>query len=596
LQLLLILPLFATGIACRIWIGNATHPGPRPVIAMWITLALFAAVSLIPQARTAVFSLFNRVANPSSKIRAITASLLALLAAIYFCQTALWEGRQFGPELHDEHCYIIQSRMLAHGRLWMPRHELGDFLDSFHLITDRVYASKYGPGAALFGAPAILIGLDPWIVPLALTSASIALFYLILCEMLDGVAAIVGALMLPALGLLRRTSIEMLSQAPMLFLTMLAIWAFLQWRKNNAARWLVVMSAAVGWAAITRPVDALCLALPLAIGVLLHLRDKNWRRRTNALTIVLLAAAPFLALQLICNKGITGHWLELPWSYYSARNDPYDTISYTPFDPARRSASLVPEIQKFQDDVTIPNYRTKLATPMPQRIRDHTLRPTLESALPHPLLLMLLPVALPALFMRGRWLLPAMFPTFLVVYARHTVFLTHYAIVVAPALILMAILGFETLVTVVPDAFMRASSSAKTMTRWLAVPGLAALVLATYPQFQSSPPNEGWAFGPILRLIDDHLANLGKKPAVVLFHFDAERGNPHIEPVYNTDVAWPDDAPVIRAHDLGPQQNRRLFAYYARQKPDRAIYLFNLANPKEPPQYLGTAQELARTP
>ena len=59
--------------------------------------------------------------------------------------------------------------------------------------------------------------------------------------------------------------------------------------------------------------------------------------------------------------------------------------------------SLVPEIQKFQDEVTIPSYRAKLATPMPRRIRDHTVRPTLESALPHPLFLMLIPISLPAL-------------------------------------------------------------------------------------------------------------------------------------------------------------------------------------------------------
>ena len=596
LQLLLILPLFAAGIVCRIWIGNASHPGPRPVIAMWITLVLFAAILLIPAARMPTFRLLNRIANPSTKARAITASLLALLAAIYFCQTALWEGRQFGPELHDEHCYIIQSRMLARGRLWMPRHELGDFFDSFHLITDRVYASKYGPGTALFAAPALLAGADAWIVPLALTSAAIALFYLILCGMLDGVAAIVGALMLPALSEVRRTSIEMLSQTPMLFLTMLAVYAFLQWRKHNRTRWLIIMSAAVAWSAITRPVDAVCLALPLALGVAIHLRSAPWRRWAKTLTIALLAAAPFLVLQLACDKGITGRWTQLPWSYYADRKLPYDTLSYAPVDSSRQVASPVPQLEKFQEQFVIPAYREKLATPMPQRLLERILKPTLNAALPHPLLLIFLPLSLITVFTRARWLLPAILPAFLLIYARYTFFLPHYAIVVAPALILMAILGFETLVTAVPAAFVRASASAKTITRWLTTLGLAALVLASYPQFQSSPPNEGWAFGPILRLIDDHLANLGRKPAVVLFHFDPDRGNPHIEPVYNTDVAWPDDAPVIRAHDLGPAQNRKLFVYYARQKPDRAIYLFNLATPKEPPQYLGTAQELARTP
>jgi hypothetical protein len=85
---------------------------------------------------------------------------------------------------------------------------------------------------------------------------------------------------------------------------------------------------------------------------------------------------------------------------------------------------------------------------------------------------------------------------------------------------------------------------------------------------------------------------------VVLFRFDVENGNPHIEPVYNAGVAWPDDAPVIRAHDLGPARNQQLYEYYARHQPQRAVYLFDLsaATIQEPPVYLGTAAQLASRP
>ena len=62
--------------------------------------------------------------------------------------------------------------------------------------------------------------------------------------------------------------------------------------------------------------------------------------------------------------------------------------------------------------------------------------------------------------------------------------------------------------------------------------------------------------------------NLPHTPAVVLFRYAPGKDNPHIEPVYNTDVAWPDDAPVIRAHDLGPRRNIEIFRYY----PERAFY------------------------
>ena len=51
--------------------------------------------------------------------------------------------------------------------------------------------------------------------------------------------------------------------------------------------------------------------------------------------------------------------------------------------------------------------------------------------------------------------------------------------------------------------------------------------------------------------------------------------NPHQEPVYNTDVAWPDDAPIIRVQDLGPERNRELAEYYARTQPERSFYRFD---------------------
>jgi hypothetical protein len=79
-----------------------------------------------------------------------------------------------------------------------------------------------------------------------------------------------------------------------------------------------------------------------------------------------------------------------------------------------------------------------------------------------------------------------------------------------------------------------------------------------------------------------------------LFRFDANDSDPHVEPVYNADVAWPDDAPVIRAHDLGVR-NRALFAYYGRVAPDRRVYRYDRIERGGEPvlTYLGTAGELA---
>ena len=583
------LALALVGVAGWIWLAKGGTGGVAPLVAMGIAVIVAAVVMRWVPREVWGRGLFAAIVSPSVRTRTIIAGGLSVLAILYFFWTATLAGRGFGPVLHDEHCYIIQTRMLAHGRLWMPRHELGDFFDSFHLITDRVYASKYGPGTALFGVPAVWAGLEPWVTPLALTSLSVGLCYLVLLEMMDGVAALLGALMLPSLSMVRRVSIEVLAQAPMLFLLLLAVWAFLLWRRRKSTGWLALMSVAMGWGAITRPSDTLCLAAPLLIGMAIELWGATWRRRVVQLGVAMAAITPFLALQLVCDKGITGHWLTLPWSYYGERNDPYDTLSSTPFDPAKRPKSVVPENLKFLDIFVIPAYLEKLATPLPRRLVEKVLRPTLEVDLPNALLAILVPVGLLGLMRRGRWVPVAMLPPFLLLYAMYTFFLDHYAMVLAPAVALLVLLGWRAVARAVPPGARRSVT-------WLVGAAVAGLVLGAYPQLRANPPADEWAFWPLLRLIDARLEELGHKPAVVLFRFDAENGNPHIEPVYNTDVAWPDDAQVIRAHDLGAERNQKLFEYYARQKEDRAVYLFDVSPAKvqDPPQYLGTVRELAK--
>jgi hypothetical protein len=88
------------------------------------------------------------------------------------------------------------------------------------------------------------------------------------------------------------------------------------------------------------------------------------------------------------------------------------------------------------------------------------------------------------------------------------------------------------------------------------------------------------------------LEALPHKPAIVLFRF--QRGNIiDMEPVYNADVAWPDNAPVIRAHDRG-SKNSELFAYYAARQPDRWVYLYDRGN--DTLVDLGPVTKLAESP
>ncbi|HXE53453.1 MAG TPA: hypothetical protein VN541_10575, partial [Tepidisphaeraceae bacterium] len=86
------------------------------------------------------------VRYPSLRARCWTAAGVWAVAVVYLTLTAFAQHRDLFPRIHDELSYTIQARMLSHGRLWMPRHELADFFETFHFLTRPVYGSIYFPG------------------------------------------------------------------------------------------------------------------------------------------------------------------------------------------------------------------------------------------------------------------------------------------------------------------------------------------------------------------------------------------------------------------------------------------------------------------
>src|ERR1019366_2082159 len=197
-------------------------------------------------------------------------------------------------------------------------------------------------------------------------------------------------------------------------------------------------------------------------------------------------------------------------------------------------------------------------------------------AAPFPLLAVLLPVALAGL-KRGRWIVLATLPLFVGLYLFYVYFFPHYVVVVAPAMIVGILIGTEELGALHPG--IRAGLT-------LFIIGTAAACL---PQLDQTVRDQMFD-APLIRAVDVKLATLDR-PSVVLFRYTDTR-NFDEDPVYNSDVAWPDDARIVRAHDLGAL-DWRIFNYYAQHQPDRTFYLFDEAT--DVLTLLGTARDLAGT-
>src|SRR5258706_5942426 len=124
-------------------------------------------------------------------------------------------------------------------------------------------------------------------------------------------------------------------------------------------------------------------------------------------------------------------------------------MSRAPIDPNVRPMSALPQKQRFFDEFTVAAYREKIGKSRLDGLVDRAARtfagPPMEEqeksrliygALPSPLLIALLPVGLLSLGDRRPWAAWLALPLFVLIYASYTFFLPHYAVAIAPAVII----------------------------------------------------------------------------------------------------------------------------------------------------------------
>lgn len=496
----------------------------------------------------------------------------AILGGAYLLLTAWRQERQLFPYVHDEFSYLIQAHQFARGRLWMPPHPLAPFFDSFQLLVDSVYASAYFPGTALLHVPGVWLGLPPWATTIAVAAAVAGLLHWIVSRMVDPVAGWMAWILLLSCQLFRTFSTVTTAWIPLLLYALIACVAWMKWRESGQRRWAIGIGAFVGLACVTRPVDALCYAMPLGLAVLLDLRRKA--KKLRPLVWLTLGLSPWLALQLVIDHGITGHLFTTPFRLYADRDHPNTAYGTFRFDENARPVSDLPQklalYRQYSSEFAARRARGVAHDLVGYRI---PLTIGLASSTPFPLLACLLPLSLVALN-RHRWVLWTALPMFLVLYIAYVFFFPAYALATAPAVVLAPII-------VARAAALRGVGS------WLSLM-IVMLAIAALPELDLSVRDDVFD-APLIREVNRQLAAIDR-PAVVLFRFSPQR-NVHEEPVYNADTAWPDDARIIRAHDRRAE-NVAIFRYYAQRQPDRAFYLFDEGS--NALSYLGPAGQLAR--
>jgi hypothetical protein len=555
----LILLLLAIGLADWVHLVRPSSLGLGQLAAALLALV----TAIVPSLRKGISRLWDKCNQVLSRRPASTAGFVTLAIAVYFLAYARGTGQLL---LQDEHVYAIQARMLAHFHLWLPAYpkDIQPFFDEFWIVTDRVWAPIYFPGTAMALVPAVWLHFQFWIIMALLAAATSGIFYLIVAEIFDPFRALLAVTILLSMQRFRECATQLLSEMPFIFAAMLLVWGWLRLRKSGKIGWAVLIGASAGYAAIVRSMDAVYIAVPIGIEILIQFvrQPKPFSKISGA---IILAASPFLVLLAIQNAGITGHWWEFAEIYYNRQELPAEPLGFHSFNNA--------ELPKLESPIKEAARRQAIAD-FDAHTLSHEMDSWLNGRIPkttwgnfdNPLLTLLIPVGLVGL---GEARRRAMFSTlalFIIAYTCFVFFLPNYVPAILPAYICVILTGW--------DAIQISWPRQKWIGPSLAI-FLAAVSIAALPPLQPVTMI-GLDFGQDQRLADQMLGSLPQTPAVVFFRYDA-RASPagDDEPMFNDDVEFPDQSEVIRARDRGDAENQKLLDYYSAKGQRRAYYIYD---------------------
>jgi len=279
----------------------------------------------------------------------------------------LWSSLNQVAVIHDEAAYLLQARLFAAGRIVGAARPAPDFFEQYHTFVEPVVAAKYPPGFSLLLVPGVWLGL-PGLIPALLAGASTALAFLLACELASMPVAFVTVVLMNASSVAIKFNPTYSSEVATTFLVLLSWLALYRHWTTGRAGWLLVLAAAVGWGAITRPFTMLAFAIPTGVVTLISIRrHRAWL--TIVPSIGIIAAA--VGIMLAVNRQVTGSWRKSAQGEYARMYIPEDHVGFglKGGTPARPLSAEQQTFNSWVDSMHAEHTEAKLPTTVKRRMR-----------------------------------------------------------------------------------------------------------------------------------------------------------------------------------------------------------------------------------
>ena len=285
-----------------------------------------------------------------------------------------WVGwyRNPAPMVQDEAAYLLQASLFARGRWTGTVPPLPEFFAQMHVLTEPVLASKYPPGFSLLLAPFVAMGF-PTLGLMTFAGITGGLIFVLARRVAGGPVALLTWVLWSSGSAVLRYQASFLSQAATVWLWLATLYLVLEYRAHRRPWALVSMGTCIGMLAITRPVTAVALAIPVGIIVT---RDV-WRARAwRPLTLATLIATIIVAILPLQNHMTTGDWRRSPLVTYSEKYTPFDFPGFG-YTSTRALAPLPPDLDSLRGFLTEARRQHTLSA-LPATLRSRAWYATLD--------------------------------------------------------------------------------------------------------------------------------------------------------------------------------------------------------------------------